>query len=304
MSSSTWGVGCQQLQQSRYAAIFLAFLALFAASSCAERPVGEFTAEDCSDLDDNDRDSLTDCDDPDCWVFCPFRGDTQLGDASSSTPSDAGPEPTKPAADSGKPNGIIEEDAGTVPIDAGADDDAGSATCECAPDETCVDGACMPSASTSIEGMYTLRVKSALVPIGPSATSCFDYENVGCVTRLPGICDCEGPDTYVVVMLNGNVLMNATTTPVRNTTNPLRTDNPVVKIMLKPTDRLTFLAFDSDGIGQDPQIFNCMPALSELESGNDTLSCAPKAGSTVMPAGSNYVITVEVQKIVPDASMP
>jgi len=47
-----------------------------------------------------------------------------------------------------------------------------------------------------------------------------------------------------------------------------------------------------------------MPALSELESGNDTLSCAPKAGSTVMPAGSNYVITVEVQKIVPDASMP
>jgi hypothetical protein len=303
MSSSTWGVSCQQLQQGRYAAIFLTFLALFAASGCAERPVGEFTAEDCSDLDDNDRDSLTDCDDPDCWVFCPFRGDTQLGDASSSMASDAEPDATKPAADSGKPTGIIEEDAGTLPIDAGADDDAGAA-CDCAPDESCVDGMCKPSASTSIEGMYTLRVKSALVPIGPSTTTCFDYENVGCSIRLLGICECEPPDTYVVVMLNGTVLMNATTTPVRNTTNPIWADSPTVKIELKPTDRLTFLAFDSDGIGQDPQIFMCMPALSDLEGGNDTLACNPKAGTTVTPAGSKYIITVEVKKIAPDASMP
>jgi C2 domain len=292
MSSSSRGASCHWLQQYRFAAILLVILPPVAASSCAEKPLGEFTADDC--------------DDPDCWVFCPFRGTYEIGDASSSIGPDASDAMSQPAADSGKPRPLPDDDAG-APIDASTDDDAGSTpgVCDCAPDEACVAGQCKPTASTSIEGTYTLRVKSALVPNGPSADRCFDYPSAACLARILPLCDCERPDPYVVITLNGTVLMKATTTPVRDTTNPLWTDSPSVTVDLKATDKLTFLAFDSDGIGSDPQIFSCLPALSALESGTDTLSCNPRAGTTVTPpAGSTFIITVGVKKIVPDASMP
>lgn len=305
MSSSSRGASCHWLQPYRFAAILLVILPPIAASSCAEKPVGEFTADLCSDLEDNDKDSLSDCDDPDCWVFCPFHGAFEIGDASSSMPSDASDAMTQPAADSGKPKPPLDDDAG-APIDASTDDDAGApAICDCAPDETCVAGQCMPTASTSIEGTYTLRVKTAYVPIGPSVDRCYDYTGVACLVRLPPLCDCEQPDLYVVITLNGTVLMKATTTPVRDTTNAVWTDSPSVTVDLKATDKLTFLAFDSDGIGSDPQIFSCMAALSALESGTDTLSCSPRAGTTVTPpAGSTFIITVGVNKLPPDASTP
>src|SRR3954464_868076 len=263
MSSSLSGVGGRPLQQGRSVAILLMIVTSLAASSCAERPVGEFTADDCNDGDDNDHDLMTDCDDPDCWVFCPFRGAFQIGDASSSAPPDAGPDAaTQPAADSGKPKPMGEDDAGMPPVDAGSEDDGGSSpACECASGETCVDGECKPPASTMIEGTYPLTVVTAPVPLGPSANSCFDYENVGCLARVAPLCDCRFPDTYVVVLLNGTALMKATTTPVQSTTNPVWTNSPKVTIDLKPDSKLTFIAFDSDGFGQDPQIFSCVPSL-------------------------------------------
>jgi hypothetical protein len=278
----------------------------FAASSCAQAPVGEFTADACTDNQDNDGDLLRDCDDPDCWVFCPYRGNFEIGDASSSMSSDASFDAAMtPAADSGKTHPTLDDDAGTGTVDPSSDD-AGSlpSTCQCASDETCVDGQCQPVPSPNITGTYTLSVKSAYVPLGPSNDRCFDYSAVGCVQRVPVICECSRPDPYVVVLLEDKVLMKATTAPVQNTASPVWSAAPVVTIDLNPMSKLKFIAFDSDAI-MDQQIFSCMPVLSTLESGTDVLSCNPAPGTTVTPpAGNNYYITAEVRKIVPDAAMP
>lgn len=278
---------------------------LLATSSCADKPVGEFTAAACMNDEDDDGDKLRNCDDPDCWVFCPYRSGFKVGDASSSPPSDASFDATTPpAADGGSSSGMLDDDAGLGPVDASPDDDAGMPNaCECAPNETCVEGQCRPAASPSIEGMYTLTVKSAYVPLGPSADLCFDYVTVGCLVRSL-FCDCELPDPYVVVVLSGTVLMKATTTAVYNTASPAWSPGPSVTINLKSTDTLTFIAFDQNAI-QDEQIFSCMPVMSTLESGTDVLSCNPRPGTTVdAPAGSSYFITVQVVRIKPDASVP
>jgi hypothetical protein len=303
MSLSLQDASCCWLHWRFVAMCVVGFLA---AEGCAETPVGEFTAIACMDDEDNDDDKLVDCDDPDCWVFCPYRGGFMLGDASSSPRPDASFDAMPPpVADSGKSNGMMDDDAGTEPVDASLDDDAGTVpSCECAPEEECVDGQCRPAASPSIEGTYTLSVKSAYVPLGPSIDRCFDYSGAACGTRIPLICECERPDTYVVVVLNGTVLMKATTAAVRDTASPVWTTAPTVTIDLKATDKLTFIAFDQDTI-QDQQIFSCVPVLSTLESGTDSLSCNPRPGMTVdPPANSNYFITVNVRRVVPDASAP
>jgi hypothetical protein len=45
-----------------------------------------------------------------------------------------------------------------------------------------------------------------------------------------------------------------------------------------------------------------VPLLADLATGTDTLACNPKPGPTV-PTG-NYIITVILKKLVPDASVP
>jgi C2 domain len=279
--------------------------ASLAASSCAQTPRGEFTALECSDEDDNDGDMLSDCDDPDCWVFCPIRGNVEIGDASMSTPPDvpdAQVSPPKP--DAGKPKPSADDDAGNPPPGSG-DEDAGMppATCDCAPDEMCVDGECR--SNTNFDGQYTLSVRSAYVPLGPSLDRCFDYKSSACVARLPPLCDCERPDPYVVVVLNRSPVSKATTAPKLDTASPVWPDSPTVTIDLKASDQLTFRVFDSDGIGSDPPIFDCVPELSTLTLGSGVLSCNPRPGTTVTaPPGSNYFINVEVRRVVPDAAMP
>jgi hypothetical protein len=293
MSSSARGVG-----------LFGLWVLLAAASSCASTPVGEFTAAACTDGADNDRDALRDCDDPDCWVFCPVTGNVEVGDASSSDPTDAMP---APVPDSGKPSAIRDEDAGgETPMDAATmdGDDAGTAPdpCQCPQDQRCIDGQCRPNPSPTIAGMYTLRVTSALVPLGPSDDRCFDYPP-GCL--VPVICDCQRPDPYVVVLQNKTVLSDATTPEVRDTVNAQWIKAPSVTITLKATDTLSFRAFDWDGLGQDQAIFDCMPDLSPLESGADALSCSPRPGATATPpAGASYLITAAVERIPLDASVP
>lgn len=283
---------------------------MLAAIGCSQKPAGELTVTQCSDRDDNDGDSLTDCDDPDCWAVCSFSGSFEVGDAASGSPdagepADAGARP--PVGNGKPPPAKDDDDAGAKPRDAGpsTDDDSGSPTgCECAPDETCVNGRCEPAASPSIAGRYTLSVKSALVPLGPSTASCYDYTNAACVGRLPPLCDCERPDPFVRITLNSTVLTQATTTPVRDTANPVWADAPSATVDLKATDKLMFTVLDDDALSETV-IFSCMPALSTLESGTDVLSCNPRAGATVTPpAGSNFIITVEVRKLPPDASVP
>jgi hypothetical protein len=278
---------------------------LLVTSSCADKPVGEFTVAACMNGEDDDGDELRDCNDPDCWVFCPYRTGFELGDASSSPPSDASVDATPaPAADSGKSGEMLDDDAGLGAGDASLEDDAGMpSACECAPNEMCIEGQCQPAASPTIEGMYTLSVKSAYVPLAPSNDRCFDYPT-GCVVRAPPFCDCERPDPYVVVVLSGTVLMKATTTAVHDTASPAWSAAPTVTINLKSTDTLTFIVFDQDPI-QDEQIFSCMPVMSTLESGTDVLSCNPRPGMTPSaPAGSSYFITVQVARIKPDAAVP
>jgi hypothetical protein len=279
-----------------------------AASSCTSTPVGEFTAEACTDGEDNDRDGLYDCDDPDCWALCPVRGNVEIGDASSSDPPDAAPDAmSKPVPDSGKPTSIHEDDAGVEPMDAAMPDDDGGALpdpCKCPQGQSCIDGQCRPNPSPTIAGMYTLRVTSALVPLGPDNDHCFDYSGA-CLMKLPFVCDCQRPDPYVVVLQNKTVLSKATTPEVRDTVNAQWTAAPSVVVTLKATDTLTFRAFDWDGLGQDQPIFDCMPDLSVLSMGADALSCIPRPGATATPpADASYSITASFVRVTPDASVP
>jgi hypothetical protein len=303
-----WGVGACCLSARNCGRLLVLAIQLGAASSCASTPVGEFSADVCTNGDDDDRDNRSDCDDPDCWVFCPVRGPVQVGDASSFDLPDAAPDAGgKPAADSGKPSAIQENDAGEEPVDAATpDDDSGTSNgCKCPADQRCLEGECRPNPSPSIAGMYTLRVQSALVPLGPSDDRCFDYSGAACPGRIPFLCDCERPDPYVVVLQNKTVLSRATTTEVRDTTTAQWNTSPSVTITLKATDTLTFRAFDWDGLGQDQAIFDCMPDLSPLGSGADALSCNPRAGTTATPpAAASYSITAKVERVVPTASSP
>jgi hypothetical protein len=299
MSSLARGVGLFGLHRVQ-SLVLLVFLA--AASSCASTPVGEFTAEACTDGDDTDHDGLYDCNDPDCWVFCPVRGNVEVGDASSSDPSDAAPDAmSKPAPDSGKPNAMHDEDAGVEPMDAAMpDDDGGTAPdpCKCPQGQSCIDGQCRPNPSPTIEGTYTLHVTSALVPLGPDNDHCFDYSGAACPMKLPFVCDCQRPDPYVVVLQNKTVLSQATTPEVRDTVNAQWPAAPSVMVTLKATDTLTFRAFDWDGLGQDQPIFDCMPDLSVLSMGADALACSPRT------VGASYSITASFVRAVPDASVP
>jgi hypothetical protein len=307
MASAARSVGWYGLHHV-YSLVLLVMLT--AASSCASTPVGEFTAEACTDGADNDRDTLRDCDDPDCWVFCPMGGNVEVGDASSSDPADASTDAmSKPMPDSGKPSAVRDEDGGDAPADAAVqgDDDGGAAPdpCKCPQGQSCIDGQCRPNPSPTIAGMYTLRVTSALVPLGPDGDHCFDYSAPGCLTKLPVVCDCQRPDPYVVVVQNKSVLSPATTPEVRDTVNAQWNAAPSVVVTLKATDTLTFRAFDWDGLGQDQPIFDCMPDLSVLSSDADALSCNPRPGSTANPpAGSSYSITASFVRVRPDAGMP
>jgi Ca2+-dependent lipid-binding protein len=106
-------------------------------------------------------------------------------------------------------------------------------------------------------------------------------------------------------VLNRSPVSKATTAPKLDTASPVWPDSPTVTIDLKASDQLTFRVFDSDGIGSDPPIFDCVPELSTLTLGSGVLSCNPRPGTTVTaPPGSNYFINVEVRRVVPDAAMP
>ena len=69
-------------------------LLLAALTSCSRNVEGELSASVCDNKLDDDDDGLRDCDDPDCWVFCPPRN-APSSDAPRS--SIQRPRPTPPA---------------------------------------------------------------------------------------------------------------------------------------------------------------------------------------------------------------
>ncbi|HKU42171.1 MAG TPA: C2 domain-containing protein [Polyangiales bacterium] len=276
----------------------LSVLLLLAA--CGQKADGELTAAQCGNKVDDDADHMTDCEDPDCWVYCPPRNALQWGDASSSQPDAEMPDAAapKPTPDAGKPPSGRDDDAGSVKPDPS--EDAGTVKCDCAPNEICVDDECRPK--PTIDGMYTLSVRSAFVPLYDARDRCYDYAvSVGsCDMRIPLICECVRPDPYVVVLLNGKALSGATTASIDGTASPVWPDAPKVQIALKEGDTLTFVVYDYDGLGQDREIFRCSPDLATLLDGAQSLSCSPPSGMTMSPPrGANFAVTVEVSKAGP-----
>ena len=268
-----------------------------ALGSCGGNVEGELTAKACNDKLDNDGDGPRDCEDPDCWVFCPPRVAQLVGDASSQldsgAPADAAP--AKQLPDAGKP-APSEDDAGKLPPDPNQDDAGVPSSCDCAPNEECVGGECR--SIDTIAGTYELSIRSAFVPLYNAMERCYDYNNPGCATRLPVVCECVRPDPYVVVLLNRNVQSKATTPEVRGTSSPVWPDAPKAQIMLKAGDTLTFVVYDYDGIGQDAEIFRCSPDLTPLIMEGQVLSCSPTAGMTMAPPrGGNFAVTADVRKI-------
>ena len=281
-------------------------LASTAAAGCASTTRGEFTSAACGNGQDDDDDKLTDCDDPDCWVYCPLRArEPEIGDASSYVGPDGSTDVSEPRGrrDASITTSKPDDDAGSTRRDASEDDagmDPGTA-CKCPPGEVCVSGECTPD---QITGEYDLSIRSAYVPLGADVDHCYDYTGAACTMRILIFCDCERPDPYVDVVLNGQPILKAMTPEVRDTQSPVWPAAPTVRLMLKPTDTLTFAAFDWDGLGSDEAIFSCSPDLSTLATGSDVLSCAPKPGTTIKPPqGTNYYITAQARK-AKDAGVP
>jgi hypothetical protein len=274
-------------------------LLLAALAGCSKNVEGELTARLCDNDLDDDGDGSSDCQDVDCWVFCPPRSALEIGDASSQLDSTlpSSPAPPQQKPDAGKPNTSKEDDAGMSLPDPNQDDAGAPSSCNCAADEECVDGACRPL--DDIEGTYELSIRSAFVPLYNAMERCYDYNSPGCAARLPVVCECVRPDPYVVVLLNRNVLSKATTPEARGTASPVWPDAPKVQIMLKAGDTLTFVVYDGDGIGQDTEIFRCSPDLSPLANEAPVLSCSPAAGMTMPPPrGGNFAVTADVRKIL------
>jgi hypothetical protein len=152
----------------------------------------------------------------------------------------------------------------------------------------------------NIEGMYELSISQAFVPLYSASDRCYDYNNPGCNTRLPLVCECTRPDPYVAVLLNRTVLSKATTPERIDTSSPVWTDAPKVQIMLKAGDTLTFVVYDYDGIGQDTEIFRCSPDLSPLTEPGPTLAltCSPASSMTMPPPrNGNFSVAAVVVKL-------
>src|SRR5262249_36217785 len=111
-----------------WCACFVSLLSLAAMSSCGGNVEGELTAVAGTNKVDDDGDGPRDCDDPDCWVFCPPRNALQYSDASSNIEHDAALDAartTPPKPDAGKPGMSVEDDAGSPPSNP-AEEDAGA----------------------------------------------------------------------------------------------------------------------------------------------------------------------------------
>jgi hypothetical protein len=280
------------------ALVGLPLMAALAFSACSKTIRGEFSAESCSNTVDDDGDGYMNCDDPDCWVYCPMI---------INEPRDASfpPEVDAQVADSGQPPRDPNRPAPMQPEDDGGsvapdpEDDAGvPAGCGCTDDEVCVDDTCLPR--PRIQGDYLLRITSAFVPSYSTTDRCYDYANPSCMMRYPVICDCLRPDPYVFVTLD-SVPLDRTMT-ARSTTMPSWTPpaSPTVRVTLTPDSVLTFIAFDDGGAGNDTEMFRCSPDLSPLESGGDSLVCSPDPKTTIEPPRSaSFYITARIENVPP-----
>src|SRR3954447_14738072 len=91
----------------------LSLLSLAALVGCSKNVEGELTAAACSNNLDDDGDGPRDCDDPDCWVFCPPRNALRYGDASSQLDSDVSSNAApRQNLDAGKRGTLADDDAG------------------------------------------------------------------------------------------------------------------------------------------------------------------------------------------------
>lgn len=264
---------------------------LLALSGCAQSVGGELSATACANGEDDDGDARSDCEDPDCWVYCPFPSDpSEIGDASSSF--DAGPriDASQNPSDGGRLDSAPgEDDSGMPPADP--EDSGAEPVCDCGSEQMCDAGRCVPR---SLDGVYLLRVKSALVPMRDADNDCYDYARPTCPGIPIGCNECEAPDPRVVVWLNGTAVAEATTAATPNTISPTWPNAPEFELTLRETDRLTFFVVDADD-SRDQEMFRCTPDLSSLPS--RFLSCSPAADMTqVPPTGTRYLVTVDANR--------
>ena len=266
--------------------------ALLALAGCAQSVAGELSVTACTNGEDDDGDGRSDCDDSDCWVYCPRPSDpNEIGDASSSF--DSGPRLDASAApkDGSAVDSAQGDDDTGMPLPADPEDGGAEPVCDCGTEQMCDAGACVPR---SLDGVYRLRVKSALVPMTDSRNDCYDYARPTCPGIPIGCSECEAPDPRVVVWLNGAPVSAATTAATANTISPTWPNAPEFELTLRKSDTLIFFVVDDDDT-RDQEMFRCTPDLSSLPS--QFLSCSPAAGMTqVPPTGVRYLVTVDAMR--------
>jgi hypothetical protein len=277
-------------------AVRAALAALLMSAGCSVARPGEWDPAQCRDGLDNDGDGLVDCADADCWAFACGPGKAgglagaEAGSGGQRALVDAGPPPITYVDARVLPPPFQDNDAGDLGEDAGpppSTTGCGATHAECASDEECVGGQCVPG---SITGSYVLEVLSAVVPARTLTGTCWDTD-VFCALSCDG--DCR-PDPYVRVTKN-SVLSVGATSSASDTTKPTWT-NARFDVSLTDGDTLVFGVWDSDMLNLNMDMYSCSPDLAtQVPTG--MLRCTAAARATIPPgADGAYEVLARITR--------
>ncbi len=277
----------QRRSNVRPSLAFVLFALALAQTSCAAGP-GEDSAS-CHAEEDRDGDSFSGCDDPDCYRFELCRQaprleqDSGVAGSNAGQGGDAGSNPPVGGM-SGGVNGGSGGSGGSGDDDAGAERDASSMTCSCAPDEMCSDGGCVPLGS--VEPIYTIRMVSAQSPRGtlgpPPDGVCVEIACRSGGGSPVSYCPCE-PEPYVRVI---HISQPTQPDPIETIVLSTKIQGAMLTVMfepddtadvaLKPGDTLRFELWDQNMTVADSFIFDCEPVWREQTPG--PLECSRLSG--------------------------
>jgi hypothetical protein len=257
--------------------------------ACGDTIVGEFSASECTDAEDNDGDRLFDCSDPDCQAYghCRMQPGSSAG---SPAPAEGGASGADDAGSARDADTARDEDAGR-PAEP---PDAGALPCGdlCGPTQVCIDDVCQDESSPGA-GEFALRILTVEVPDFNMWGQCLDTCSD---SGLPSYTFCMcAPDPYVELWRVREGEQPGTylgSTRVAVDDRAPNFEDETIRVGLIAGDALSFVVLDDDPNGlSDDTIYSCLHELDAIAVG--PIECS----QTVVPFLPPYTLRAELEPV-------
>jgi len=300
------GVGSEMTgRQGTLCFAMLLALGCVPALGCGVPAEGELSKDQCRDgSGDEDRDGLSNCADPDCWVY-----DFCLGAALQVDGSDAGTGST--AGTTGQAGGGVGGTSSTGGAgvngggsgSAGSLSDGGTPTVPCGA-STCAAGSACSSMGVCVQNVFPieleLRVESAAVSVANAASVCWDTLCKNSIPIPNFLCTCA-PDAQVTILVNDQVAGQSSV--VVDQLNPLwpATETPIKVHLDSAQDVISFVVTDFDSDTSSDEIFSCTAAVTDIAT-LTVLTCTKQflaIQGAPPPKDGMFRVTASIARIMP-----